>query len=325
MNERRNRRWSDENFVRGRHLKLDDLRQEERVRDLEIRRYLLKSRIPDYPHPEFCVSHLKHDTDLEGLRGIKRDGGFKDPGKERCRPESLLWWSLAVKPEDVTSAETRLLEETYPDRTEEQVQTQQSFLGKFTTSPAFLETSRLGSYRFTFPVEEVLEAYREQFCGGEPPVLQVFETILYKQEVTYVVLVDRPDRANQQYPSLSDDPNAVCVYRDGRFIWRPEAMSETHRYKMVENGNDNRMEVRELSGPDIKFYVWDNVAIALRMEKGEVLKFDPEKLRKNLRFCDKGKPTKPENFQSFDEAERIVGDLWPDYPGPLEKEISLQD
>ncbi|XP_018517440.1 uncharacterized protein LOC108873625 [Lates calcarifer] len=319
MERRENRRGFTELYVQGRHLKLDDLRREEAVQMSHIARYLFKANIPAYPRPEFHVSHLKHDTDLEGLLGIKRDGGFRSLG-----PESLLWWSLAVKPEDVTSAETRLLEETYPDRTEEQVQTQQSFLGKFTTSPAFLETSRLGSYRFTFPVEEVLEAYREQFCGGEPPVLQVFETVLYKQEVMYVVLVDRP--ANQQYSSLSNDPNAVCVYRDGRFIWRPEAMCETHSYEMIQRPDVNQTGVRLLFGSDIKFYVWDNVAIALRMEEGEVLKFDPEKLKKNLTFCaQENRPYTQNSFQSFDEAEKIVKRLWPDYPGPLEKEISLQD
>ncbi|XP_018545356.2 uncharacterized protein LOC108892342 [Lates calcarifer] len=312
MERRTNRRGVTEHFVGGRHLKLDDLK--EAAQGLETRQYLFRENIPAYPRPEFHVSHLKHDTDLEGLLGIKRDGGFRSLG-----PESLLWWSLAVKPEDVTSAETRLLEETYPDRTEEQVQTQQSFLGKFTTSPAFLETSRLGSYRFTFPVEEVLEAYREQFCGGEPPVLQVFETVLYKQEVMYVVLVDRP--ANQQYSSLSDDPNAVCVYRDGRFIWRPEAMCETHSFELVQKPDVNQMELFPCSR---HFYVWDHVAIALHVGKGKVLKFHTDQLRGNLKFCDPGEP-QLSYFESFADAEEIVGNLWPEYPAQLEKQISLQE
>lgn len=62
--------------------------------------------------------------------------------------------------------------------------------------------------------------------------MRIYETVLYKQEVMHVVLVHSP--ANQEdfseYPLLlTDDLDAVCVFRDGRFIWRPEAMCETHR------------------------------------------------------------------------------------------------
>lgn len=131
---------------------------------------------------------------------------------------------------------------------------------------------------------------------------------------------------------------------------------------MIQRPDVNQTGVRLLFGSDIKFYVWDNVAIALRMEEGEVtsllfivsgrpplqtssihrsavvhssscsgfifqvLKFDPEKLKKNLTFCaQENRPYTQNSFQSFDEAEKIVKRLWPDYPGPLEKEISLQD
>ncbi|XP_023255953.1 uncharacterized protein LOC111650307, partial [Seriola lalandi dorsalis] len=220
MQVRTNRRGATERFLLGQHLKLNDLKLEARSRSLEIPQYFFR-KLPPYPRPELQVSHLKHDTDRGGLRGIKRDGGFR-------AADCLQWWSLAVKPEDISAAETRLLEETYPDRTEQQAQTQHSFLGRFATSPAFLETSRLGSYRFTFPVEEVLEAYSQQFCSGAPPVLRVSKTVLYKQRVMYAVLVHSP--ANQEFqklPLLSDDPT-VCVYKDGRFTWSCQAMCETH-------------------------------------------------------------------------------------------------
>ncbi len=156
MNSRDNRRGHKENYVESRHLKLNDLK-EEALRKRLVNNYIYKGNIPASPRPEFHVSHLKHDTDGDGLCGIRRDNGFKDPGEG-----FLLWWSLVVGPEEITSAEKRLLEKTYPDRTEEQAQMQQSFLEKFATSPAFIETSRLGSYRFTFPLQEVLKAYSDQ-------------------------------------------------------------------------------------------------------------------------------------------------------------------
>ncbi|XP_062288593.1 uncharacterized protein LOC133993624 [Scomber scombrus] len=227
MDTQTNRRGHDEHVWYREHLNLDELKKRVESEKIE-NNYLFKDNIPLYPRPEFHVTHLKHDTERKGLRGIKERNGFCDPDPEGSR---LVWWSLMVRPEDIQSAERRLLDQIYPDRTEEQAQMQQSFLGKFAASPAFMDSSRLGSYRFTFPLEELLTAYSQQLCSGAQPVMRVFKTVLYKQEVMHTVLVHSP--ANQElfsgYPLLTDDPNAVCAYRDGRFIWRPEAMCNTHR------------------------------------------------------------------------------------------------
>ncbi|TWW74521.1 hypothetical protein D4764_14G0005240 [Takifugu flavidus] len=69
---------------------------------------------------------------------------------------------MVVTPDDIQSAENRMLEETYPEHTEEQRQMQPKFLAQFATSAAFSETSRLGSFCFSFTLREVLDAYREQ-------------------------------------------------------------------------------------------------------------------------------------------------------------------
>ncbi|XP_078101791.1 uncharacterized protein LOC144514899 [Sander vitreus] len=253
----------------------------------------------------------QRETDCVASGGNK---GFKDPSSEL----GLLWWSLSVGPDEIRSAERRLLKETYPDQTEEQLHMQQGFLQKFTTSPAFLKSSRLGSYRFTFPLEELLEAYSKQFCSGDPPVMRVFKTVLYKQEVNYVVLVHSPDQEQfSDYPLLTDNPDAVCTYRDGCFIWRPEAMSETHRYELVV-GSD-QMEAQKLSRRH-EFYVWDNVSIALHVDK-KVLEFDAGRLRENLKFCHGGYPSiiPGSMFHGFQAAEQLVHNLWPD-DSPLEKD-----
>ncbi|KAM8741774.1 uncharacterized protein AB9X84_019054 [Acanthopagrus schlegelii] len=313
METRTNSRGYEERYWEGRHLKLTDLKEE--AKDLK-NQYLVKENIPLSPRPEFHLSHLKHDTNKVGLRGIRWKNGFEGPHEE-----SLLWWSLAVTPDDITSAERRLLETTYPDRTEEQVQMQQSFLGKFATSPSFSELSRLGSYRFTFPLEELLEAYSQQLCNGDQPVMRVYETVLHKQEVVYVVLVHSP--ANQELfshrPLLTDDPNSVCSYRDGCFIWRPEAMCETHSYELILRSDENQMEVRNV-GSYPQFYVWDHVSVALHVGK-QVLNFDPAKLRQNLKYCKGAKPTivKPWEFDNLQQAEETVRDLWPDDSSPLER------
>ncbi|XP_051250780.1 uncharacterized protein LOC127360403 isoform X1 [Dicentrarchus labrax] len=306
-----NRRGHNEQLFVG-HLKLKDLKEQDGLNN----RYLFKDHIPAYPRPEFHVSHLKHDTDRVGLRGIRRDGGFRNPADG-----SLLWWSLVVGSDEIRSAERRLLETTYPDRTEEQAQKQQSFLEKFATSPVFMESSRLGSYRFTFPLEEVLKAYRDQFCSGAQPVMRVFRTVLYKQEVMYAVLVHSP--ANQQLfsdlPLLTDDPNSVCTYRDGHFIWRSEAMCETHRYQLVCRDDVKLMDVEDVES---LFYVWDHVGVALHVDE-HVLQFDGDRLRETLSFCDRATPAiiPPNRFDDFLQAKHLVEvKLWPDCRCPLERE-----
>ncbi|CAK6980042.1 uncharacterized protein LOC128371710 [Scomber scombrus] len=321
MERQENKRGYPENVCYSEHLKLDELKK--RAEGLG-NGYISKENIPPYPRPEFHVTHLKHDTGGDGLCGIKESNGFCVPGPEG--PGKLLWWSLMVRPEDIQSAERRLLDQIYPDRTEEQAQMQQPFLGKFATSPAFMDSSRLGSYRFTFPLEELLTAYSQQLCSGAQPVMRVFKTVLYKQEVMHAVLVHSP--ANQElfsgYPLLPDDPNSVCAYRDGRFIWRPEAMCNTHSYEFVRNNNAKQLEVNKLSGD--RYYVWDNVAIALHVEKGQVLKFSTEQLRENLTFCERGTPitTHPDSFDKFKDAEALVTSLWPGYPSELEHSLNIQ-
>ncbi|XP_047463728.1 uncharacterized protein LOC125021649 [Mugil cephalus] len=326
MQVRQNRRRHTEHFWDGVHLKLDDLKQKAREAGL-YSQYLDKENIPEYPKPELHVIRLKHDTNEEGLRGIREDEGFRNPYQQDPEP-GLLWWYPVVGPEEVRSVETRLLEKTFPDWTKEQADTQQSLLWRFATSPAFKnETSRLGSYRFTFPLEDVLWNYSQQFCSGQQPVMRVYNTILYKQEFQYTVLVHSPANEEQfsRFPLLSDHPNAVCVYRDGRFVWRPEAMCETHRYKLVQKPDEKEMKAQELFGWDIQFYVWDIVAIALYVDK-EVLKFGADRLRENLSFCEKDVVTtsRGEEFDTFADAEVLVNKLWSNGDMKLKKEISLE-
>ncbi|TKS83350.1 hypothetical protein D9C73_017462 [Collichthys lucidus] len=314
MQRHTNRRGYDEDFVDGRHLKLNNLKKKALRVDLE-HKYLYKdSVIPAYPRPEFHVSHLNHDTNQDGLRGIRSDDGFKSPDKG-----SLLWWSLVVGPDEITSAERRLLETTYPDRTEEQAQMQQSFLGKFATSQAFQKTSRLGSYRFTFPLEEVLQAYSDQFCSGAKPEMRVFKTVLYKKEVMYAVLVHMPgDQRFSDLPLLPHNRKSVCAYKDGCYIWRSQAMCSEHRYELVLRPDEQQIEAEEV--PWRQYYVWDNVAIALQVDE-QVLTFDSNRLRENLKFCEKAKviTARPYEFENYEVAQTRVADLWPDNPSPLEK------
>ncbi|XP_006808332.1 uncharacterized protein LOC102799573 [Neolamprologus brichardi] len=330
MKKTTNSRGIPEYSLLSEHTKLSRLKEVARETHL-YKKYLYKEDIPDYPRPEFHVAQLKHDTQQWGLSGIQEDRGFKDPHRGLRDPEKwpLVWWSLAVGPEEIQEAEARLLKKTYPDRTEEQAAEQESFLWRFASSPAFSEKSIFGSYRFTFTVEEVLEAYSKQFCSGAPPIMRVFKTSLYKKEVVHVVLVHSP--ANQElfsrFPLLPrDDPDAVCTYRDGRFIWRPEAMCKTHSYELIQKPDENQMTADDVRGRFPPYYVWDNVAIALHVERGQVLKFDCDLLRKNLTFCRESDGNVPDEiqFDDFKAAEALVEKLWPDSGLQLKEEPSLE-
>ncbi|KAF6740033.1 hypothetical protein FQA47_005805 [Oryzias melastigma] len=191
MERRTNRRRSEEKYVEGKHLKLPELK--EAAREVNLGNdYIFKNNIPEYPQPQFQVSFLKHDTIAAGLYGIRQDGGFRNP-----YGESLVWFSLSVRNEDIEAAERKLMEEKYPGMNG------QINLMRFATSPAFSPKSRLGHFRFTFPLEEVLKAYSQQFCSGGQPVMRVLETVLHKKEIVYVVVVHSPDDQNfSQYPLL---------------------------------------------------------------------------------------------------------------------------
>ncbi|PWA24398.1 hypothetical protein CCH79_00011868 [Gambusia affinis] len=311
-----NRRGFTENFIERQHLKLKDLKREALDAGVE-NGYLNKTNIPEYPKPEFHVSLLKHETTGSALRGIRRDGGFRNP-----YGESLIWWSLSVGPDQMRDAETRLLEKTFPDRMEAEDPEQQSFLWRFATSPAFKETSRLGWYRFTFPLQEVLTAYRDQLCSGAQPIMRTYRTVLYSKEVMHVVLIHSPANEMEfsQYPLLSDSPDAVCVYRDGCFLWRPEAM-----YKLICRQRTNQLEAWSASSP--QFYVWDHVAVAFHVGQNQVLKFPADQLRARLGFCQLDAvnySATNENPEDFEDAKAAVKGLWPGWSGPLQVERSLK-
>lgn len=53
-----------------------------------------------------------------------------------------------------------------------------------------------------------MEAYKKQMCEDEEPVLRVYGTKLFKQEIEYVVLVHSPqfNEKFSRYPLLASSP-----------------------------------------------------------------------------------------------------------------------
>ncbi|KAJ0070529.1 hypothetical protein NL108_014961 [Boleophthalmus pectinirostris] len=167
--------------------------------------------------------------------------------------------------------------------------------------------------------------------------MRKWKTVLYSQEVMYAVLVHSPDHEDQKafedqevlknpnlknckirdVPLLEDTPNSICAFRqepEPHFVWRPQAMCETHELELVGTGEDVSVE-----DGHCEFFVWDHVALALVVGE-EVLRFDDDKLRNSLRFCERGerKINLMITFESYHCANSCVQDLWPD-SGDLER------
>lgn len=281
--EKRNNEWGHEEHFRERtFMKVDDLKR------ICNNQYFIKrvaehdeipenyNTVPHYPRPvEFHVSEIVHVTTEKGLAGIMAYDGFKK-GKT-----DFLWCGLVIGQEERTAAEQRYLEALFPDRSQEQERRQNPFLHNFTTSPVFQDhESRYGNFRFSFSLADVLQAYRTQLCGNQEPVLRVYKTAVYRQEVMYVVLIHSPDVHDyDDYPVLGNNDDGVCAYRNGEIIWHAQAISETHSFRLIENRQENHVDaVRSIQ----TFYVWDHVTLAFHMPEGKVLEFPHEKLLESL-------------------------------------------
>ncbi|XP_036374242.1 uncharacterized protein LOC118770588 [Megalops cyprinoides] len=276
---RTNRRRHKENYITGKHATIQTV-----INELGSNQYLDKfGSIPAYPQPvEFHVTKVKHVTGNTGVYGIMEKGGFL-PGQDK---RGLSWWSLEVEDDDITAAEERFLQSLFPNRTEAQAEKQKPFLKEFTTSPAFLKSSRYGNFKFTFGLKELLHEYSRQMCNGEKPILRVYETLFYKQEIVHSVIAHSPDTHDfDQFQIFQDGGRA---FEDGIIVWRPEAMSETHRYELITKKEENTVEAMNVWHP--QFYVWDHLTLAFHCNPRRLLHFGKEKLADSLSACEIGKP-----------------------------------
>ncbi|XP_063047176.1 uncharacterized protein LOC134440947 isoform X2 [Engraulis encrasicolus] len=238
--------------------------------------------VPHYPRPvQFRLSKLAHVTTKEGMDGILDRSGFTGGIND------LLWWGLAIRPGERRWAERRYLNTVFPERTLHQRRNQEPFLHAFAKSPAFKRGSRYGNFRFALPLQEVLQAYSTQFCGGKEPILRVWETVVYKQEIMYSVLVHSPDVHDyDDCPELFSNEEGVCAYHNRKIIWRAQAISKTHQFGLIEDEFDRQCSVEDLEY-DV-FYVWDHVTLAFHIPQGNCLYFPQERLLDCLNACPNG-------------------------------------
>ncbi|XP_058254660.1 uncharacterized protein LOC131359100 [Hemibagrus wyckioides] len=274
LKERQNSHGKMKRIFTGQHLSLWRLTKQVTPQD-HIMKYLMK-KIPPYPRPvEFWVSDVTHVTEETGFRGILKSEQFRPPNSE------FSWWALKIKKGEIRSAEKRYMKSNVSN-TAQELKEQKPFLEKFTTSPLFkLKKSRYGNYRFTFPLTDLMQWYKEQNCGGEDPVLRVYETVTYRQQIVYTVLIHSPEDNQRfgEYPLL--EASEWVQYQDGKIIWKAQAICETHRYQFISG------EVQRLNSH--LFYVWDLVSLVFYLPKGtkhfKTLKIPRECLIEALVAC----------------------------------------
>ncbi|XP_065102159.2 uncharacterized protein [Paramisgurnus dabryanus] len=293
--KRKNARDVEETFFKGQHLRLCDLKKE----NIE-HMFLYKTNIPAYPESvEFHAQKLSHATGRHGLEGIFHELGFRQPSET----SGLLWFELSFTSYDIWSAERRFLKSLSS-------RTQLPILKHFTTSKAFQKGSPYGNFCFTFSIRELLYFYGAQFCGGCSPVLHVYETVLYRQEILYSIVVHpRNIQIYDRYPRLPDIGDGVCGYLDGTIWWRCQAPSETYKHRLNINQWNSHVHV---SPHKEEYFVWDHVCVAFHMEPGWVLHVDQDRLLKRVNVCQVSRPCllkDPETPLSLHEAKNILTNL----------------
>lgn len=221
------------------------------------------------------------------------------------RRGDFIWWCLHVTKSEIEEAEERYLDKKFPDRHSEAGQ--ERFLHKFTTSPVFKEGSRWGNFRFTFHLKDLMQMYKDQICGGREPILRIHETVVFKQQIMYSVVVHSPDVTEfTEYPLLGDG-SPVLAFREGKMIWHAEAMSETHDYQLITQ--KNKVEATECYRT---FYMWDFVTLAFHLPPGQALKVKRQNLIDSLTPCEAIVPIyyfRKYTVISFPEAKEIVDHL----------------
>ncbi|XP_063046909.1 uncharacterized protein LOC134440736 [Engraulis encrasicolus] len=299
--------WKEQ-YVSAVHMKLADLRgicrnqylNKEISEPGEWTRY----EVPHYPHPvEFHASTIAHETNEVGARGILQSGGFKGLDRE------LLWWHPQFSTEEVAAAEQRYLDKVFPERTEGQRRRHEErpFLHHFTTSHAFTDESRFGNFHFSFQLEEILQAYSTQFCAGQRPVFRKYETVIYRQNITYKVLVHSPSVDHYDcFPILGDNED-VCAYSNGEIIWHAQAICGTHTLEL--NIARNRQHLVAMGTRNEEFYAWDVVSLALHVPKRRIFQVSEEALKAALTACGPDDLHLNDGMMSLDEAEAIVNQM----------------
>ncbi|KAL3878110.1 hypothetical protein ACJMK2_030485 [Sinanodonta woodiana] len=218
-------------------------------------------------------SDIIHVTHQRALLSIIRDGGFI-PGLKRipdCILDSFVWFGLKIGQEAVDA-----LRDYYTMQCRMEKCDISGELGSgdnfhdincrnIVNSPCFEPMSRYGEFKLTFEIQNVINAYSQQFCHRTKPDLRILGTFIYKMEIMHTVLVCPPGTpGTSKYPLLDQSQTPVICEdpeKEGTFIWRPDSTGDK------DNADIDHMKRKP-------FRRWEHVTFAFYVPAGSIFKLD---------------------------------------------------
>ncbi|KAL3878294.1 hypothetical protein ACJMK2_030761 [Sinanodonta woodiana] len=224
-----------------------------------------------------------HATAPDKLHKILSDGGFR-PGRKSipgCTLDSFVWFGIKIGQTEVDA-----LKDFYTVSCKMEKQDILEGLGiiessdvidcsSIANSPCFEPTSRYGEFKLAFEIQNVLNAYSQQFCPDKAkPDFRILGTFIYKMEIMHTVLVCPPGTpGTSKYPLLDQKQTSVIredPEKEGTFIWCPDSTGD----------KDNAAQDHTKRGP---FRRWEHVTYAFYVKYGEILKLN--NVSSNLSVC----------------------------------------
>ncbi|XP_068122279.1 uncharacterized protein [Hyperolius riggenbachi] len=273
---------------------------------------------------EFPVMNLQHVTDSTSAKDILKTKSFK--GREdHERPEfkDLSFWSVSISSDDIERGRQEAYNSVQHVRDAGRFQSE--IKEQFANSPAFDESaSRYGNFRFSFPLEQLMEKYRMQHCEGEEPQLRILGTDVYKQEIAHYIVVHSPhaDQFNHCPKVLTVQRRTghlpIVFWMDGRLYWRPESTCRSLKLKISEGGCKVRPSVTPRSAKSQPWRkkrayeprcVWNGLVFTFHLPNGGGLSLPVQSLLGSLSPCDSLQPFLGQTPMQKHEAREIIRKL----------------
>ncbi|XP_078079156.1 uncharacterized protein LOC144500316 [Mustelus asterias] len=264
---------------------------------------------------KFPITNLIHVTDSKGVRGILADQSLKKANMKQVGENLKLqfsWWSVQVNQEEMEKelkirrqAVTKQLRQTMEGVSAQDVGSlRDSLLEQFISSPAFLEVSNYGNFKFTYKIDDLIGEYKKSVCKGKDPEFRVLGTFKYNIEIMHAVVVHPPGvKTFERCPPL---PSEVISREGTEWEWRPESTGSEMR--VLTQDGDGSWRVSDCY-PDCRRWDFVSFAFYLPDEKPE---FPVPLEYRHLTVCEmewsqRFRP--PYTYMSRSEAEKFYCSL----------------
>ena len=248
-------------FLPGRHIQSNDKTEWEQLKSKKpfnnFEHPIPDSQVFDEyeeipcPSTSLHVKYLSHDTTPDNAAKILEGNGFQ-ANKKGGLGYNLIWWGTSLDEREVGkyTAQMQIYSDEvcesgnnwpYVDSRDKHGPTREGIYRNFMSSPPFKFASRYGNVRFTYSLDELLKAYKTQYCGDEEPDCRILGTFAYKYEIMHTIIVC--PKSCMKMSCLPMKGNVVFKDESGEgWIWKPEITGDKCNYFKPIQGDP--------------FYVW---------------------------------------------------------------------